>query len=208
MENQPYSAVEAVSSVSAAEEMHPTHTMPDETPEIANAERNEAPSPSLADAEVTETSPTTAAESAVETGASDAADRGVEQDFDLTKQDLPTDESSASGLSDEIRHAIERATARATAETIASAVNEAVSAAVTAAVEQAVASAVTRVSETAAAHAEEELMEHIRACGCRPAENGMHSTSGVRMHPAVNRLTRRDRAALAERAARGETVRL
>lgn len=55
---------------------------------------------------------------------------------------------------------------------------------------------------------EARLLEHIRTCGQRPVENGVRAAAGVRMHPAVGRLTRSDRAALAKRAERGETIRL
>ena len=55
---------------------------------------------------------------------------------------------------------------------------------------------------------EARLLEHIRTCGQRPVENGVRAAAGVRMHPAVGRLTRSDRAALARRAERGETIRL
>ncbi len=55
---------------------------------------------------------------------------------------------------------------------------------------------------------EARLLDHIRTCGQRPVENGMRAAVGVRMHPAVGRLTRSDRAALARRAQRGETIRL
>jgi hypothetical protein len=36
----------------------------------------------------------------------------------------------------------------------------------------------------------------------------MSAAAGVRMHPAVNRLTRRERAMLAKRAEDGETIKL
>ncbi len=88
----------------------------------------------------------------------------------------------------------------ALSEAVLTAVSEAVSAAVSTAVSEAVAAAV--------AESEERLLTHIRARGQRPAENGTSASVGVRMHPAVERLTRRERAILAERAGRGETVRL
>ncbi len=80
----------------------------------------------------------------------------------------------------------------AVADALAVAVPEAVTAAVTAAV----------------AESEERLLGHIRARGARPVENGIAASLGIQMHPAVDRLTRRERASLAERAGRGETVRL
>lgn len=78
----------------------------------------------------------------------------------------------------------------------------AVEARVAAAVEAAVSEAVAAtVRET-----EERLLGHIRARGQRPAENGVSASAGVRMHPAVSRLTRRERAMLAKRAENGETI--
>ena len=83
-------------------------------------------------------------------------------------------------------------------------VEEAVEAKVDYAVECAVAQAV----EEAVRDCEERLLAHIRARGQRPAENGTGSALGIRMHPAVERLTRRERAMLAKRAENGETVTL
>ena len=85
-----------------------------------------------------------------------------------------------------------------TAGRVASAVQAQVAAAVTSAVAEAVASA---VKET-----EERVLSHIRARGRRPSEVGAVSSAGIRMHPAVNRLTRRERAMLAKRAENGETI--
>jgi len=62
--------------------------------------------------------------------------------------------------------------------------------------------------DRAVRESEARLLEHIRTCGQRPVENGVRAAVGVRMHPAVERLTRSDRAALAKRAQRGETIRL
>ncbi|MGN1445681.1 MAG: hypothetical protein ACI4WV_05245, partial [Eubacteriales bacterium] len=72
--------------------------------------------------------------------------------------------------------------------------------AVSAAVAEAVAEAVSR--------AEARLVSHIQARGQRPAENGMADRGAVRMHPDVGRLTRSDRARLAQRAQEGESIRL
>ena len=83
---------------------------------------------------------------------------------------------------------------------VASGVQARVAEAVTSAVAEAVASA---VRET-----EERLLANIRARGQRPAEVGAVSSAGIRMHPAVNRLTRRERAMLAKRAENGETIQL
>ena len=83
---------------------------------------------------------------------------------------------------------------------VASGVQAQVAEAVTSAVAEAVASA---VRET-----EEKLLSHIRARGQRPSEVGTAGGGGIRMHPAVNRLTRKERAMLAKRAENGETIQL
>ncbi len=77
-----------------------------------------------------------------------------------------------------------------------------------AAVAEAIATAVPEAVAAAVAESEERLLGHIRARGQRPGENGTSAAVGIRMHPAVERLTRRERAMLAARAERGETVRL
>lgn len=71
-------------------------------------------------------------------------------------------------------------------------------------IEAAVSEAVTR----AVTESEERLLETIRARGQRPVENGISAAAGIRMHPAVSRLTRRERAMLARRAENGETIKL
>ena len=76
------------------------------------------------------------------------------------------------------------------------------------AVAEAVEATVTQAVECAVRESEERLLGHIRARGRRPAENGLSAALGVRMHPAVGRLTRRERALLAKRAEDGETIRL
>ena len=83
---------------------------------------------------------------------------------------------------------------------VASGVQAQVAEAVTGAVAEAVAAA---VRET-----EEKLLSHIHARGQRPSEMGMAGKGGIRMHPAVNRLTRKERAMLAKRAENGETIQL
>lgn len=83
---------------------------------------------------------------------------------------------------------------------VANALEARVTEAVSAAVAEAVADAVRAT--------EERLLGHIRARGQRPSEVGTGSGAGIRMHPAVNRLTRRERAMLAKRAENGETVKL
>ena len=70
------------------------------------------------------------------------------------------------------------------------------------AVEEAVALAVTE----AVKESEARLLSNIRARGLRPSENGVSAAVGIRMHPAVDRLTRRERAMLAKRAENGETI--
>lgn len=85
---------------------------------------------------------------------------------------------------------------RRVAEAVEKQVGEAVSAAVAIAVAEAV------------RDCEERLLGHIRARGQRPAENGTSAAVGIRMHPAVDRLTRRERAMLAKRAENGETIKL
>ncbi len=74
--------------------------------------------------------------------------------------------------------------------------------------ERALSEAIPAAVATAVAENEERLLAHIRARGQRPVENGTSASVGIRMHPAVDRLTRRERAMLAERAERGESVRL
>lgn len=81
---------------------------------------------------------------------------------------------------------------------ISSAVESRVGAAVEAAVTEAVAEAVRAC--------EERLLGHIRARGQRPSEVGLGGSGGIRMHPAVSRLTRKERAMLAQRAEYGETI--
>lgn len=79
-----------------------------------------------------------------------------------------------------------------------------VQAEITEAVDRTVGAAV----EEAERACEERLLGHIRARGQRPSEVGMSAAAGIRMHPAVNRLTRRERAMLAKRAEDGETIKL
>ena len=75
-------------------------------------------------------------------------------------------------------------------------------------VAEAVTSAVADAVERAVRETEERLISHIRARGQRPAEVGTAGGGGIRMHPAVNRLTRKERAMLAKRAENGETIQL
>ena len=80
--------------------------------------------------------------------------------------------------------------------------------AVETAVEAAVAEAVPAAVAEAVKASEERLLGHIRARGQRPAENGTCTVAGSRLHAAVGRLTRRERAMLAKRAENGEHIRL
>ena len=73
-------------------------------------------------------------------------------------------------------------------------------------VAEAVSSAVAEAVAAAVRETEERLLSNIRARGQRPAEVGTENRGGIRMHPAVNRLTRRERAMLAKRAENGETI--
>lgn len=83
-----------------------------------------------------------------------------------------------------------------------------VASSVEAQVSHAVESAVAEAVSAAVRDCEERLLGHIRARGQRPTENGLSAAAGIRMHPAVDRLTRRERAMLAKRAENGETVQL
>ncbi len=100
------------------------------------------------------------------------------------------------------------------AERVEATVSDAVATAVEEALRGARESAESHAAEAAeqltaaVRESEERLLGHIRARGRRPAENGVRGESGIRLHPAVERLTRRDRAILASRAERGETIRL
>ena len=68
--------------------------------------------------------------------------------------------------------------------------------------------AVAAAVAAAVRESEERLLSHIRAHGQRPSEVGTVGGGGIRMHPAVNRLTRKERAMLARRAENGETIEL
>ena len=75
-------------------------------------------------------------------------------------------------------------------------------------VDKAIANAVAEAVAAAVRETEERLLSNIHARGQRPAEVGMAGGGGIRMHPAVNRLTRKERAMLARRAENGETIQL
>lgn len=54
---------------------------------------------------------------------------------------------------------------------------------------------------------EKQVVDGIRAKGARPAENGMASQSAFTIKDDPSKLTRRDRAEIVRRVARGETIR-
>ena len=112
----------------------------------------------------------------------------------------------AADLDAQIREAVENAVSARITEAVETAVARAVSEAL-AAEREAARRTEAEVAE-AVRQTEERMIGHIRARGVRPTESGIVSGSGVRMHPAVDRLTRRDRERLARMAAEGETVRL
>lgn len=58
----------------------------------------------------------------------------------------------------------------------------------------------------AAAAAEKNVTDNIRAKGMRPVENGVAAQSGFVSKTDVNKLTKADRAEMARRAARGELI--
>lgn len=61
-------------------------------------------------------------------------------------------------------------------------------------------------AQEAAKNTEKSVVDNIRAKGARPAENGMSSTPGFLVKDDVSKLTKRDRAEIARRAARGERI--
>ena len=58
----------------------------------------------------------------------------------------------------------------------------------------------------AAEEAEQRLIEHIKAAGLRPAENGSAAAQGRGMRRSVAKLSRAERAKIAARAGRGEHI--
>jgi hypothetical protein len=88
------------------------------------------------------------------------------------------------------------------------AVGDAVSEALAKEIPAAAAAASASAAEAAAKEAEERLLEDIRLQGIRPVENGVGTPAAVASHPAVDRLTRAERAQLARRAEHGERIRL
>ena len=58
----------------------------------------------------------------------------------------------------------------------------------------------------AEAEREKKVVDNIRAKGARPAENGLSRASGFTVKDDVHKLTRADRAQIAQRAARGDYI--
>ena len=54
---------------------------------------------------------------------------------------------------------------------------------------------------------EQRVVNNVRARGSRPAENGTSSQGAFTYKDDVSKLTRKDRAEIAKRVARGETIR-
>ncbi len=65
---------------------------------------------------------------------------------------------------------------------------------------------VTEAMSTSAAQAEKRVVENVRAKGARPAENGVAAQSGFVVKDDVSKLSRKERAEIARRAMRGETI--
>jgi hypothetical protein len=63
-----------------------------------------------------------------------------------------------------------------------------------------------RAVETAVADTERRVTENIRAKGSRPDENGTQSSAGYVAKVDVSKLTREQRAEMAKKALRGETI--
>ncbi len=62
------------------------------------------------------------------------------------------------------------------------------------------------VEQSAARAAEKQVVDGIRAKGLRPAENGTAAQSGFTVKDDVSKLSRKDRAEIARRVARGEKI--
>ena len=62
------------------------------------------------------------------------------------------------------------------------------------------------VEQSAARAAEKQVVDTIRAKGARPAENGTAAQSAFTVKDDVSKLTREDRAEIARRAARGDSI--
>ena len=62
------------------------------------------------------------------------------------------------------------------------------------------------VAQSAAQTAARQVTDNVRARGARPAENGVSSGSGFLVKSDVSKLTKKDRAEIARRAAHGEKI--
>lgn len=62
------------------------------------------------------------------------------------------------------------------------------------------------VAQNAAQTTARQVTDHVRARGARPAENGVSSGSGFLVKSDVSKLTKKDRAEIARRAAHGEKI--
>lgn len=64
----------------------------------------------------------------------------------------------------------------------------------------------TDAMQTTAKRTEQAVVQNIRARGSRPAENGLSSQSAFTVKDDVSKLSKKDRAEIARRAARGEHI--
>lgn len=62
------------------------------------------------------------------------------------------------------------------------------------------------VAKTTAQQTEKKVVDNIRTKGSRPTENGVSSQSGITIKSDVSKLSRKDRAEIAKRVARGEEI--
>lgn len=62
------------------------------------------------------------------------------------------------------------------------------------------------VAQNAAQTTARQVTDHVRARGARPTENGVSSGSGFLVKSDVSKLTKKDRAEIAQRAAHGEKI--
>lgn len=65
---------------------------------------------------------------------------------------------------------------------------------------------VNGVAQNTAQQTQKQVVQHIRARGARPAENGTSAQSAFTVKSDVTKLTKADRAEIARRAARGEKI--
>ncbi len=139
------------------------------------------------------------ADAAMDAGLLEEAEgvRAVYPDFDLT-----------AALADPVLGALVRGEVRPTLRQLyeATHLDTVTAGRVASEVQAKVAEAVSAAVAEAVRETEERLLSHIRARGQRPSEVGTGGAAGIRMHPAVNRLTRKERAMLAKRAENGETI--